>query len=98
MDEDRAGVDQVTAVIVNYKTLDLTRRAVETFRGRYPDLSLLLIDNGSADASTEYLLRLGERHGNIRTFVNERNRYHGPALDQGIRLACTPYVFTLDSD
>jgi glycosyltransferase involved in cell wall biosynthesis len=98
IDEDMAGLDHVTAVIVNYKTLDLTRRAVETFRGCYPDLSLLLIDNGSADASTEYLQGLAERHENICTVVNERNRYHGPALDQAMSLAGTPYVFTLDSD
>jgi glycosyltransferase involved in cell wall biosynthesis len=91
-------VDEVTAVVVNYKTLDLTRRTVESLRAHYSDLSILLIDNGSADSSTKYLLRLGERHENISTVVNRRNCYHGPALDQGMRLAPTPYVFTLDSD
>lgn len=97
-DEPAARVEGVTTLIVNYKTLDLTRRAVETFRARYPDLPLLLIDNGSRDGSTEYIVRLGNEDPNVAIVVNERNRYHGPAMDQGMKVCRTPFVFTLDSD
>jgi glycosyltransferase involved in cell wall biosynthesis len=93
-----ARVEDVTAVVANYRTLDLTRRCVESFRAHYPDVRLLLIDNGSADESTEYIRGLGEDLPNVSTQLNAENRYHGPALDQGIRSAETAFVFTLDSD
>jgi glycosyltransferase involved in cell wall biosynthesis len=88
----------VTVLIVNYRTLAVTRHCVETLLERYPDVALLLIDNGSADPSTDYLRELAARLNNVEVILNQRNRYHGPALDQGLRHCTTPYVFTLDSD
>jgi glycosyltransferase involved in cell wall biosynthesis len=94
----RIGVDQITALIVNYKTRDLTGRAIESFRQHYADVPLILIDNGSRDESTDLLREMEHRYRNVSVVINEHNRYHGPAMDQGITLARTPYVFTLDSD
>ena len=37
----------VTAVIINYRTPDLTLRALSTFKSVYPTVKTLLIDNGS---------------------------------------------------
>lgn len=88
----------VTVVVVNYRTLELTRRCVETLHDHYSDLPLVLIDNGSDDESTEYVRELGQTQQNVRAQLNEGNRYHGPALDQGVRLAEARYVLTLDSD
>jgi glycosyltransferase involved in cell wall biosynthesis len=90
--------DRITAVVVNYRTLELTRACVESLLARYPDLTVILIDNGSGDESSRYVGRLGETMSNVRAVLNPRNLYHGPALDQGVRLARTDYVFTLDSD
>lgn len=93
-----SGLDDVTAVVVNYRTLELTRRCVESFRERYPGVALLLIDNGSGDESTDYVRAAGQELRNVTVQLNDHNLYHGPALDQGIRLANTDYAFTLDSD
>ncbi len=90
--------DRITAVVVNYRTLELTRACVDSLLARYPDLAVILIDNGSGDQSSRYVRRLGETLANVRAVLNPRNLYHGPALDQGVRLARTKYVFTLDSD
>ena len=89
---------QVTAVVVNYQTRELTRRAVETLLTHYPRLELIVIDNGSRDVSTTYVRELEDTIENVTTILNTRNRYHGPALDQGIRAAATDFVLTLDSD
>ncbi len=89
---------QVTAVIVNYRTRDLTRRAVVTLMAHYPKLKLIVIDNGSHDVSTAYVHELGETAENVTAIFNRRNRHHGPGLDQAIRAATTDFVFTLDSD
>jgi glycosyltransferase involved in cell wall biosynthesis len=89
---------EITAVVANYRTLALTRTCVETLVEHYPSLPLILIDNGSGDESTEYVREAEQRYANVRAILNPRNRYHGPALDQGVRSAATRYVFTLDSD
>jgi Glycosyl transferase family 2 len=88
----------ITVLIVNFRTLKLTKGCIESLLGHYPDVRLLLIDNGSADQSTEYLRDLAAGLPNVDVIFNERNRYHGPAVDQGIRHCETCYVFTLDSD
>ena len=88
----------ITVIVVNYKTQDLTHRCVESFLNHYPDITLLLIDNGSQDNSTAYIKRVSQQSPNVRCILNRENRYHGPAMDQGIRSSATPYVFTLDSD
>lgn len=94
----KIGVADITVLIVNYKTRDYTRRAIESVRQYYADVALIVIDNGSKDESAEFLRELKQRDSNACVVINDNNRYHGPAMDQGIRLATTPYIFTLDSD
>lgn len=89
----------VTAVIINFRTPDLLEHAVASFRTFYPDVPLLLIDNGSGDASPARMRRYSERApGIIEVLLNARNLHHGPAMDQALRHLATTYVFFLDSD
>jgi glycosyltransferase involved in cell wall biosynthesis len=89
----------VTVVIINFRTPDLTERAVRSLRRFYPDIVLLLIDNDSHDGNI-HLLRnlLALSPEQTRLIENPSNRHHGPAMNQGLRLAKTPYVLFLDSD
>lgn len=91
-------LNNITTLIVNYKTLDLVRGCVQSFRAYYAQAPLLLIDNGSIDDSTEYIRHLANTMPQVQCLLNSRNLFHGPALDQGIRHCTTPYVFLLDSD
>lgn len=88
----------ITTLIINYKTPDLLRGCVESFRTHYAKTPLLLIDNGSADDSTTYIRQFAAASDHVQCLLNSRNLFHGPALDQGIRHCATPYVFLLDSD
>ena len=89
----------VTTVIINYRTADLTRRAIESFRGFYPAKQLLLIDNGSRDESVEVLENSRHRFPQFtEVLLNTTNLHHGPAMDQGIHQLQTRYVFFVDSD
>lgn len=89
----------VTAVSVNYRTPDLITRAVQSFRAFYPQIPLLLIDNGSGDDSVEHLVALQAAHPEHTDLVlNTANRHHGPAMDQAMRTVDTPLVLFLDSD
>lgn len=87
----------VTAVIINFKTIDLTRDAVQTFRKAYPELPMILVDNGSQDASTQLVRKFGKRD-NIMAIMNQENRGHGVAINQAIERVTTKYVFLMDSD
>lgn len=89
----------VTAVVINFQTPDLTRRAVASLRRWYPDLPLLLIDNGSKDDSSTRLHALaGESTATTTLLRNSRNLHHGPAMDQALHCLSTDEVFFLDSD
>lgn len=89
---------QVTIILTNYCTKALTEEALRTMLLHYPKILLILIDNGSKDDSTEYIKAVDKKHTNITVILNERNLGHGPALNIGIRLAKTPYIFLYDSD
>ena len=89
----------VTAVVINFQTPDLTRRAVASLRRWYPELPLLLIDNGSADESPSVLRALAGASPALTTLLcNPRNLHHGPAMDQAMRHLLSDELFFLDSD
>lgn len=86
----------ITAIVVNYRTKHLLTTAVNTFRKFYPTVKLIIIDNHSTDKSWDWIKRQADEH--TITEVAGWNLGHGPALDWGIRLSETTYVFTFDSD
>jgi len=89
----------VTVVIINFRTPDLLRRAVSSFRTHYPAAPLLLIDNGSHDGSDIAMRELWRQSPDqTRLLLNHQNLHHGPAMDQALRHVQTPYVLFLDSD
>jgi len=90
--------NKLTCIIVNYKTEKLTKAAVKSFVEFYPDVTLILIDNHSRDKSTIFVENFAKENEQVQCVVNSKNIGHGPALHQGIMIANTDYVFTLDSD
>lgn len=93
---------QVTVLIPNYKTLQLTKLCLRLIR-KYTDLNkieVIVIDNDSQDDSTEYLkslswIKLIERpavpgeHGALA---------HSRALDLALEQVTTPYVLSIHTD
>ena len=91
MSPDRTnGLDDITVVVINYRTLDLTERCITSLRLYYPQVQLLVSDNGSADESTEYLRGLGKADPFARVILHKRNLHHGPALHHAVQAAGTP--------
>lgn len=68
---------------------------------RNPAFRLVVVDNASTDGSAAMLAGLADA-GLCEVILNPENRYHGPALNQGIeQLRTQPsvrYVLVLDSD
>ncbi|MDI6766261.1 MAG: glycosyltransferase family A protein [Bacteroidota bacterium] len=89
----------VTAVIINYKTLDLTQKAIESFRLYYPSIPFLLIDNGSNDESTTFLIKYHETNSQTTDIIlNEKNTHHGPAMNMALHKLKSSLVLFIDSD
>jgi hypothetical protein len=89
----------ITTVIINYMTPDLTRRAVMSFRHWYPDHDLLLIDNGSSEVGRRDLKELcSSAPARTRIIFNMKNIHHGPAMDQAARYLDSELILFLDSD
>lgn len=90
---------RVSAAVVNFQTPDLIETAVRTFHGHYPDVKLLVVDNGSQDGSRELIQRLARDLGlGITPLLLESNQYHGPAMDVAIRSLDTEFIYLFDSD
>ncbi len=89
--------DKITVISVNFRTPDLIRDCVVTFRRFYPSLPYIVLDNGGCATSVVTIRELAKKFSLITVF-NGHNRCHGPALHQGIRMANTRYAFLLDSD
>lgn len=110
---DRRATDRanVAAVVVNFNTRALIAQLVFSLcrlLGRQQLAEIVVVDNGSHDGSVGLLEAL-DRAGLIHLVANGRQRYHGPALNQGIswlaeRQGGAPhgeqidYVWVVDSD
>lgn len=89
----------ITTVIINYQTPDYLEKAVISFKKFYPNLPLLIIDNGSKDESINVINELENEFDNTRSQRLDKNIFHGPAMDLAAReLVDSKYIFFLDSD
>ncbi|HCI69806.1 MAG TPA: hypothetical protein DHV30_04090, partial [Balneola sp.] len=91
----------ITTVIINFQTPDLLDRAVRSFKRFYPEIPLIIIDNGSKDfgQSKKLIKSFGEEFESTEGVFLETNIFHGPAMDLAIKeYVNTKYVFFLDSD
>lgn len=89
----------ITAVIINFQTPDLTETAVHSFKSFYPNIPLIIADNGSHDRSPELIEQWAEELPQTRALLFEENLYHGPAMDHILRNEIqTAFAFMLDSD
>lgn len=96
---------RVAVVTVSYNTRELTAFLLWSLRTivTWPDLEIVVVDNGSRDGSPQFLVEAA-RAGTCTLLANDDNRQHGPGLDQGIsHLAARPgpqpeWIWVLDSD
>ncbi len=89
----------LSIIIVNWNTKELIGKCIESIFDTTPLSELLyeviVIDNGSADGSKEYLLSLGKK---IVLINNDTNRGYAAACNQGMKQAAGKYMLLLGSD
>jgi hypothetical protein len=88
----------ITAITVNYKTLDLISKAIDCFRKFYPKVPLIIIDGSTYDPSSDWIFKFSQQDKNTTCLFNTFNLHHGPSLHAGLTLTRTPYAYLFDSD
>ena len=84
----------VPIVVLNYNGLDLLRKYLKSvLETSYPNMEVVVVDNGSRDGSLEYLKEVG-----VRVIALDRN--YGPAYARNVALKAfnSKYIAFLDND
>ncbi|MDI6767801.1 MAG: glycosyltransferase, partial [Bacteroidota bacterium] len=89
----------MTAVILNYNGYEDTAKCVRSLqKSTYPNLSLVLVDNGSPDGSG---IRLKGEFSNLPVILIKENTGYAAGNNMGIRFALekgTDYVLIINND
>ena len=77
---------------------ELIERSISVLEDLAEDYEVIIVDDGSADASGEIIDALAACHEKVRVVRHDRNRGYGAALRSGIRTSTKEWVFYTDSD
>jgi glycosyltransferase involved in cell wall biosynthesis len=73
-------------------------RAVQAASELTPDFEILIINDGSSDATPEIADELARTYPNVRAVHHPHNRGYGGALQTGFRSATKEFIFYTDGD
>jgi glycosyltransferase involved in cell wall biosynthesis len=92
-------MDNLTALTVVYNTADLLIASVGSFQRFYPNIPLLIMNNSDPDHEcTDVAKEYEHKYQNISLFNYEENQGHGHAVNDGICMINTDYIYYFDSD
>lgn len=88
----------VSVIIVNYNTLELTKNTINSVleKTQCIEYEIILVDNASTDGSIDYFEE--KPNGKIIFLKNKENLGFGKANNKGIEIAKGKYIFLLNSD
>lgn len=89
---------KVTVVIPNYNGIKFLEGCLDSVLNQEPETpeyEVLVVDNGSADESVEFLR---ERYPGVKVETLSENTGFCHAVNVGIRLSASPYVILLNND
>ena len=87
---------KVSAIVVNWNGRDVTKDCIESLLEQdYPDLEIIISDNGSTDGSVEILRGCFPL---VKWVENGENLGFGPAVNRGIEVGLGDYFIFLNND
>lgn len=85
-----------TVIIPNYNGIDYLKKCIASLnKSNYKDFEVIVVDNGSADGSADWMKA---EHPEIRLISLKENLGFAPAVNLGIEAAFTKYVLLLNND
>lgn len=89
---------KISVIVPMYNAERYIGKCLESVvRQTYPELEILVIDDGSVDKGPGICRKLAERDGRIQV-LRQENQGVSDARNTGLDRACGEYVFFLDSD
>jgi glycosyltransferase involved in cell wall biosynthesis len=73
-------------------------RAVQTASALTPDYEVIVVNDGSSDATPAIIDELARTYSHVRAVHHPRNRGYGGALQTGFRSATKEFIFYTDGD
>lgn len=91
--------NDVTVLICQRKSKDLTQICLESLLRFYPDVQVLVVDGDSQDDSTAYLRYMSKRYPNVKVWERTGRNSHGETMHDAVENKITTgKVLLLDSD
>ena len=91
---------QISVIIVCWNQQRFTQAAlhsIDLLTG-YPNLEIVVVDNGSTDETPEFLSAYGRNRTDVRVLRNRENRGFAAGSNQGVRAASGEYFVLLNND
>src|SRR5437870_4864196 len=98
-DPRTSGMPLISVVIPAHNRQDQVARAIESVRAQtYTDLEIVVVDDGSRDATVPVIEEQARQDPRVRLLVQSPQRGAQAARNAGIRLARGEWIAFLDSD
>ena len=89
----------VTVICISYNHEQYVEEALRSVvEQTYPNVELIVIDNGSTDGSAERIARFAQQNSAVRFLKNDANLGLNRAFNQGLAVAGGRYVIDLSAD
>lgn len=88
----------LTVTIPCYNSADYMERAIKSVLAGGEDVEVIVVDDGSTDATGEIAERYAKEHPGLVRVIHQENSGHGGAVNTGIRNASGIYFKVVDSD
>ena len=88
--------DPITVIILNWNGKKFLPECLESVKKQtYPNLTIMVVDNASADGSVEYLRA---EYPEVVLVINDKNLGFAGGNNSGLRACKTPYLVILNND
>lgn len=89
----------VSVVIPTFNKFSSIEMTIESvLRQSYPNIEIILVDNGSTDSTRDLILKISETTNNLNVILLSENLGPSNARNIGIRNSRGRYIFLLDGD
>ena len=91
---------KISVIVLTYNELQFTKACLDSLRKftDYPEWELILVDNGSSDATPEYLAEYARDKDHVRVILNGANLGFAAGNNVGAEAATGEYIVFLNND